>query len=282
MTHASFVLRVRSGKQRHTHAVIAPGQALRVGHGEPAELVIAADRRLGLVHFTLWNDGTECHLTCAGTVGEIWVNGLSVTSCAVPHGAWLRAGETDFSLYREGHTPPLDEPEETEQKRAALSALGGAGEPLFGVFDSARDMRVLELLRESRETVASLYDGEAGEAMADGAPYLAAFSAGGESGSLLSRLVAEGWGRSWGIYLESSRPFVEVRRHLRRFLVVKNDETEERLYFRYYDPRVLRVFLPTCTQRQRGELFAEVSRYWLEGEDGGVVTFEKGAARGRA
>lgn len=285
MTPAPWILRVRSGKRLHAHAVIPPGEALRVGHGPPSDLVIASDRDLGLVHFTLRNEGETCSFTCDATPDGALVDGRRVTGARLAHGAWVRAGATDFSLYREGHTPPLDEPEDTAERREALSALTACTETretLFGVLDAARDMRVLEVLRESVEEVVSLYDGQAGEAMADAAPYLVSFSKDQGPGSLLARLVREGWGRSWGVYLTSSRPFVEVRRHLRRFLIVLDDATEERLYFRFYDPRVLHVFIPTCTALQRARLFGEVTRFLLEGEDGHLVTFEKGAARGGA
>lgn len=285
MTGQPWILRVRSGKRLHAHAVISPGEALRVGHGPPAEFTVPSDRSLGLVHFTLQNDGEQCSLTDGGTPDATQVDGRRVSSLTLAHGAWIRAGETDFSIYREASTPPLEEPLETGEKRAALAALAalatpaGPGEHLYGVFDSARDMRILELLRESAEEVRSLYEGMAGEAMADAAPYIVSFPV-REGPSLLSRLVQEGWGQSWGIYLTSGRPLAEVRRHLRRFLIVKNDDSEERLYFRYYDPRVLRVFFPTCSARQRAELFGEVSRFLLEGEDGQLVTFEKGRVRG--
>lgn len=282
MNERPWILRVRSGKRLHAHAVISPGEALRVGHGAPSEFAIPSDRSLGLVHFTLHNEGGTCTLVDGGTPEGTQVDGRRVTSPALSHGAWLRAGETDFSIYREASTPPLDEPQETAEKRAALAGLAALrteGEGLFGLFDSARDMRILELLRESIEEVASLYEGMAGEAMADAAPYIVSFPA-REEPSLLSRLVHEGWGQSWGVFLTSARPLADVRRHLRRFLIVKDDTTEERLYFRYYDPRVLRVFLPTCSARQRAELFGEVSRFLVEAEDGQLVTFEKGATRG--
>lgn len=44
------------------------------------------------------------------------------------------------------------------------------------------------------------------------------------------------------------------------------------MFFRLYDPRVLRAFLPTCSERQLEELFAGVvSAYVAEGESPGEV-----------
>ncbi len=64
-----------------------------------------------------------------------------------------------------------------------------------------------------------------------------------------------------------------MRRHLRRFLLVEDDETGERFFFRFYDPRTLRVFLPTCTPRQREDFFGEVACWFAEGERGEVERF---------
>ena len=58
-----------------------------------------------------------------------------------------------------------------------------------------------------------------------------------------------------------------MRRHLRRFLTV-TDEQRRRLYFRYYDPRVLRVFLPACDGSQLQQLFGPCHAYMLENERG--------------
>jgi hypothetical protein len=84
--------------------------------------------------------------------------------------------------------------------------------------------------------------------------------------TLLTRLVHEGWGKSWGLYLTSDRQFDDVRKHFRHFLIVSTEDRRE-LYFRFYDPRVLRTFLPTCTPDETDVFFGSVSRFLLEGED---------------
>jgi hypothetical protein len=47
----------------------------------------------------------------------------------------------------------------------------------------------------------------------------------------------------------------------------------QRVYFRFYDPRVLRDFLPTCNMRQAPEMFGGIGSFWLEGERGEVLRF---------
>ena len=56
--------------------------------------------------------------------------------------------------------------------------------------------------------------------------------------------------------------------------MVEPDDSKERMYFRYYDPRVLRDFLPLATTRQRTELFGDISVFVLESEDGEVLRID--------
>jgi hypothetical protein len=57
-----------------------------------------------------------------------------------------------------------------------------------------------------------------------------------------------------------------LRRHLRSFLRV-TDEAGRRLIFRYYDPRVLRVYLPTCWPSELRDVFGPIDCFLMEGED---------------
>jgi len=45
----------------------------------------------------------------------------------------------------------------------------------------------------------------------------------------------------------------------------------KKVLFRFYDPRVLRVFLPTCTSKEVLEFFGPITRYVLEGEEPIVI-----------
>jgi hypothetical protein len=45
--------------------------------------------------------------------------------------------------------------------------------------------------------------------------------------------------------------------------------------FRYYDPRVLRVYLPTCQPNELRTVFGPIRSYLVEGEDGkSLIEFE--------
>lgn len=256
--------------------VLDPGRVLRVGRTELADFQVPADRQMSGLHFELAWDGERAVVRDRGSDKGTWVNGRQMSEGEVQSGGWLRAGDTLFMVYFEGvreRRMPPDPPEVAERKERALAALRGEADPLFALLDAARDRRVLELLRGSVEEHRSLYDGVKGEALAEVAPYLVSLP---REGTLLERLVREGWGKSWGVYLTSRRPFAEVRRHFRRILMVDIEEEgrrPERVYFRFYDPRVLRGFLPMCTPRQAPEMFGEIVGYLLEGEQADVLRF---------
>lgn len=135
-------------------------------------------------------------------------------------------------------------------------------QPLFAILDAARDPMVLVLLMQSDNEYQSLYEGEKGDTLAAVAPYLVKLPA---DSRLLRKLIALGWGQSWGIYLTCDQSFKDVRKHFRKFLMVKTDEGKE-VYFRFYDPRVLRVFLPTCIPKEAEQFFGPVTAFYLEDE----------------
>ena len=45
------------------------------------------------------------------------------------------------------------------------------------------------------------------------------------------------------------------------------DESGHPMFFRFYDPRVLRTYLPTCTVAELRLIFGPVEAFLLEGEE---------------
>ena len=111
------------------------------------------------------------------------------------------------------------------------------------------------------------YHGRMPPELAMAAPYLVKVY---PSDYFLRFLVTQGWGKSWAIFLRCGASMRTLRRHLRRLLVVR-DPRGKRLAFRYYDPRVLRVFLPTCSQDQLQTLFGPIKSFMMEGDDSKTV-----------
>jgi len=133
---------------------------------------------------------------------------------------------------------------------------------VYALLDGASIPGLPNRLAEAPEPSGCLYRGELGLDLKMTAPYLVKLHA---ESALLPWLWGEGWGKSWGIYVVTPLGFEELRRHFRGFLRVR-DHAGRILYFRYYDPRVLRVYLPTCNAGEIKTVYGPVVRYLCEGE----------------
>jgi len=120
-----------------------------------------------------------------------------------------------------------------------------------------------------------LYGEDIPEALAKVSPYLVRLQ---PEANFTAWLISEGWGNSWGIFLESSASLETLRKHFREFLKVDDEEGKE-LFFRYYDPRVLRAYLPTCDESEAQTFFGPVRSFLLENEDASeVLKYSYGSA----
>lgn len=273
------IVEVRYGPSAFRRAVIEPGRTLSIGRTDISDFVVPHDEQMSGTHLELKWDGATCTLRSLNASLETFVNGEAVKKIEVSHGAWIRAGITDFSFYVEGNTPPprgstdrSPEAQATAQKVLETLWTEARRNLLFAILDTAQGERTLEILRESIDDYQPLYEGIKAVMMESAAPYLVQFS---DRSSLLDRLVQEGWGKHWGIYLTSRQRFADVRRHLRKFLVVEAEETREQMYFRFYDPRVLRTFLPLCTTRQTIDFFGDIEAFLVEGRVRNLLRFER-------
>ena len=140
-----------------------------------------------------------------------------------------------------------------------------AEETLCVVLDGASVPNLLERLHAERSVeVECLFRGELEPDMRQVAPYLVRLEPASE---FAEWVVGTGWGRHWGIFLSSREGFRALRNHLRQLtFIYRRDGTP--LYFRYYDPRVLRLFLPTCAPAQLKQMFGPVDAFIAESEAG--------------
>lgn len=136
------------------------------------------------------------------------------------------------------------------------------GERLYGIVDACQDK---DLAFEARDRlkvpIRMLFQGNAAQYMDEVAPYLIPI----DPASDYLESWAQRWGRNVGILLTSQADPTKLLRHLRDIFVVQ-DESGQNYFFRFYDPRVLRPFLPTCTAEQAREFFGPVSTFVCEGE----------------
>jgi hypothetical protein len=130
------------------------------------------------------------------------------------------------------------------------------------VLDGARDPRIFRALEATSLDKVCLYAGRLPLIIQEVAPHLVVLE---RDDKFTHFLLEEGWGQSWGIFLRTESPLPTVRRHFRGFLKVK-DYAGRNLIFRWYDPRVLRVYLPTCTPDELRTVFGPVDNFYMEGK----------------
>ena len=139
---------------------------------------------------------------------------------------------------------------------------------LYAILDGASMPGLLTTLTENALTYACLMPGELESELAQVAPYLVRLD--GQL-SFVNWLVSEGGGQHWGIFLRTRNSFRTLRQHSRAQFQVYGPN-EDPLFFRYYDPRVLRAFLPTCRTRELLDFFGPVEYYLAESESGDTLS----------
>lgn len=135
--------------------------------------------------------------------------------------------------------------------------------PLYALVDAARAPDGPRQAEKAAVPFESLLAGPLGAELGSVAPYLVEF----RSRSSFGRWWFEQWGNSAGILVETPADLAELRRHFRTLLIVRGEGRQE-YYFRFYDPRVLRVFLPKCTTDEAKRFFGPITALYCEGADG--------------
>jgi hypothetical protein len=131
----------------------------------------------------------------------------------------------------------------------------------YYLLDGAKCNNALDDTLNCAPKYLSLYKGRSEENLSSVAPYLL------EINDVIEKWIFEhGWGEFWGYFIECDLPFEALYNHFRKFLIVETEDFKP-LYFRFYDPRVILIFLPTCSPEQLEELFGPVDRFICEDED---------------
>jgi hypothetical protein len=150
----------------------------------------------------------------------------------------------------------------------SMSAWDG----VWVILDGARDPKIYGAIVGCYEEHCCLYAGNIAPELQLTAPYLVRLD---KDARFTRYVINHGWGNSWGIFFRANEDMNTLRRHFRQFLVVKN-ERGRKLLFRYFDPRVLRVYLPTCVTSELELVFGPVSSFVTEDEDSdGLLEFRR-------
>lgn len=143
---------------------------------------------------------------------------------------------------------------------------------VWAILDPARDPKSYWTLVNSHLNYSCLFAGRLPDALEQVSPHLVQLDPEDEFTDYLAAQV----GNSLGVFFQCDAAMKTVRHHLRKLLTVR-DPRGRKLLFRYYDPRVLRVFLPTCDSSELDQMYGPIKAYWTESpEPNQVIEFRRG------
>jgi len=136
---------------------------------------------------------------------------------------------------------------------------------VYAILDGGRDRRIFNMVHNSQLEYKSMCPGEGSYVLQRASPHIVKLE---QENPLTLKIIDQGWGTSWCIFLISHAPsaFNRVRYNCEKITFV-SDPAGQKLLFRYYDPRIMRVFLPTCTHEEAALIFGPVDEIAMEGED---------------
>ena len=283
----SFALAITTGP--HLGASVLPAEGItKFGRSPGADFLLPADRFLSPFHFSIQRRGEDFQVLDASSRNGTEVNGIRLSEAKLlAEGDRIVAGRSMFQVLRASPTQPVapgpvplakppaaHAPDLTAIAKRACLVLETEPGNTFAILDAARDPAVLELLESSRAQWQSLYEGERAGQLRVVAPYLVSLA--GDPASL-EKLIRFGWGRSLAVFISTSVPFEQLRSHLRHLLIATTPAGEKRV-FRFYDPRVLPVYLQASSPLDLSEFFGSIVAFLMEDESPELlVSFCRGA-----
>lgn len=136
------------------------------------------------------------------------------------------------------------------------------GHNLFAILDGAAVPSLLNRLHQYMPEQVCLYREEVLPDLAEVAPYLVRLE---RDSRFTDWLFDQGWGKHWGIFARTGTKvdLKQARHHFRTLSRVEFPDGRADT-FRFYDPRVLRVFLPACNEVETQTMFGPVVAYFVE------------------
>lgn len=158
-----------------------------------------------------------------------------------------------------------------------LNQAGKEGCDLFGIFDSARNVDFIKNLVPGDVKYRSLFQGTMFEQSSVLSGYLVECK---KESPLFRWMTTKAWSKGCCIYLTSMSSFDELFSHFQKFNRVRM-ENDKVVLFRYYDPEVLRAWLPGCSRIELDTFYGEtVATLFTENEDSDFINvYNRSTAR---
>lgn len=146
-----------------------------------------------------------------------------------------------------GPVPIVSETQLSPEQQRVVDFLRMSIAPVYALLDAQSEPSVPQFLNGSGEIFQFLPDGMPATSLSAPAVYLLALPS---TSPILPRLVREGWGRKWMVFLTCAHPFPDVQNHFRQLMFLYT--TDGRPFtFRYFDPHLWpSTFLPPVRARR--------------------------------
>lgn len=158
----------------------------------------------------------------------------------------------------------LDKGQVKAELEAAL--FGDSFLNAYAVIDGAQCLDLMPVIEDMRPPHACLFLGELEPEIEMVAPHLVQLD---PKEKFFDWLFDNGWSHNWSIFLTSEAELLDMRAHFRRLTIVEMPDGQF-VYFRFYDPRVMRGFLPSCDAEQIASMYGEPVETYLLEQDGGA------------
>jgi hypothetical protein len=133
---------------------------------------------------------------------------------------------------------------------------------LYAMVDAAGNASALDFLYEHESlSFDCLFQGDVDPDVFEAAPFLVDLQ---DQPEVLDWML-EGWGESWVSFVHSELTLADLQIHLRQFTKVRTPDGEV-VWFRFYDPSVMRTAIPVLNTEQCNQLFKSVALFLSEGE----------------
>ncbi|MDG9671809.1 DUF4123 domain-containing protein [Hahella sp. CR1] len=136
----------------------------------------------------------------------------------------------------------------------------------YAIVDCAADPELFRLIKGSGCEHSSLILADENSDLIKASPHIVSLRACVFTSNLFSR----GWGNSWASFVASNLSLPNIVSHFRRIAKVRGPKGEN-WFFRYYDPRVLRVLLTTLDVAQMKRIMGDIGAFWMEDDDPNVA-----------
>ena len=161
-----------------------------------------------------------------------------------------------MALINGWNAQPVAAPPEKALAGTLCCLAGSDGGRLYALVDAAGNDQVLQRLAATEACHQSLFQGSDKERLFSVGAFLVACD---QDFALLQWLTTEAWGSGSVVFLTSSVHWDQLFQHLQRSLTAVTHDDRE-VYFRYYDPRVLRDYLPLCPPAAAQRFLGPVTR----------------------